>query len=439
MKIALVGRPNVGKSALFNRICQKRISIVDDEEGITRDRLYYETELFGRTFTLIDTGGVDFSEKIPFATEVKAQAELAIEEADGLIFVVDGEVGPTQYDEQVARLLRNTEKPVVVAINKMDRGENPAITASFASLGLAQMISVSALQGGEIVEMLEAILAQMEKQDPPKEEFSDAIRVAIVGRANVGKSTLLNHLLGEDRSIVSEIAGTTRDAIDTFYEEDGTKYRLIDTAGIRRKKSEKEVVDKFAAIRTERAIERCEVCLLILDAFEGFTTQEMRIAKELERLGKSCVLLFNKWDLVSHIRMEYAFKDVKEKAPFLAHCPTLFLSAKTGRNIPKVFPEVKKVYKARFERLGTGVLNKFMERCQQKYHPPLITGKRLRIYYLTQIETDPPRFVLFVNDPKLLTKAYHRYLINQLRETFAFDGCPLRFELRKKKAQKTPL
>lgn len=431
-KIALVGRPNVGKSALFNRICQKRISIVDEQEGITRDRLYARADLFGRPFLLIDTGGIDLSGTIPFAQEVQQQAELAIEEADAILLVVDGQVGATLLDEELARRLRKTTKPVLLAVNKMDHGEDPTQLSPFYALGIPDVFGVSATQGNQVAEILEAALSKI----PATEEtiVSDkVIRVAIVGRANVGKSTLLNQLLNEQRTIVSPVAGTTRDAIDVLYSENGQDYLLIDTAGIRRKKSEKEVVDKFAAIRTEEALAKADVCLLILDSFEGLTTQEMRIASEIERLGKSCILLFNKWDQMKNMPMEHALRGVKEAAPFLKHCPLVFISALQKRNLDQIFPLIKEVYEQRFLRLTTGVLNKFIERCLQKYHPPLITGKRLRIYYLTQAECNPPRFVLFVNKPDLLTESYKKFLINQLRSMFPFTGSPILFELRGKK------
>lgn len=430
-KIALVGRPNVGKSALFNRICQQRISIVDEQEGITRDRLYAKADLFGRPFILIDTGGIDFSGTIPFAELVKRQAEIAIEEADAIVLVVDGQVGVSVYDEEVAKKLKRSKKPVFIAVNKIDRHGDDEKIHPFYSLGIKEVFGVSALQGYNIAELLESALKTIvEKEEPPVPE--DAIRVAIVGRPNVGKSTLLNQLLKEDRSIVSPIAGTTRDAIDILYEQDGQKYLLIDTAGIRRKKAEKEVVDKFAAIRTDEAIERADVCLLVLDSFEGFTTQERRIAAEIEEMGKSCILLFNKWDLVKNVRMEHALRGVKEAAPFLAHCPTVFMSAIDGRNLGKILPFVKEVFAARQLRIGTGHLNKFIERCLQKCHPPMIQGRRLRIYYLTQVSANPPRFVLFVNKPDLMTDTYKKYLVNNLREEFPFPGCPLMFELRGK-------
>ncbi len=430
-KIALVGRPNVGKSALFNRICQKRISIVDEQEGITRDRLYAKTDFFGKPFILIDTGGIDFSETIPFAELVKRQAEVAIEEADVVILVVDGQVGVNVYDDLIAKRLVRSKKKILVAVNKIDRHGDDEKIHPFYSLGIQDVFGISALQGYHIAEMLEVALSSIEEKE---EELvpEDTIRVAIVGRPNVGKSTLLNTLLDEERSIVSPIAGTTRDAIDILFESGGQKYLLIDTAGIRRKKAEKEVVDKFAAIRTEEAIERCDVCLLILDSFEGFTTQERRIAAEIEARGKSCVLLFNKWDMMENLRMEHAMRGVRELAPFLAHCPTFFISALRGRNVDKIFPAVLDVFAARHVRIGTGALNKFIEHCLQKYHPPLMTGKRLRIYYLTQVSINPPRFVLFVNKPDLMTDTYRKYLVNQLRKEFPFPGCPLTFELRGK-------
>jgi GTPase len=434
-KIAIVGRPNVGKSALFNRICQKRISIVDEAEGITRDRLYAQADLFGRPFLLIDTGGIDLSGKIPFAEEVKRQAEAAIEEADAILFVVDGQVGPTPLDEELAKRLRKGKKPVIVAVNKIDQWGEEAQVAAFLRFGIPQVMGISALQGHQIAELLEAALKPIEVEEvPAPAPISDAIKVAIVGRPNVGKSTLLNKLLSEQRSIVSPTAGTTRDAIDAPFEHDGQKFLLIDTAGIRRKKSEKEVVDKFAAIRTDDAVDRADVCLLVLDAFEGFTTQERRIAAEIEEKGKSCILLFNKWDLIENLRMEHALRGVREAAPFLAHCPTLFIEALTKRNLDKIFPMVREVYGQRFLRLTTGALNKFIESCVQKYHPPLIWGKRLRIYYLTQAESNPPKFVLFVNKPDLMTENYKKYLINQLRDAFPFTGCPILFELRGKRA-----
>ena len=436
-KIAIVGRPNVGKSALFNRICQKRISIVDEQEGITRDRLYAKSELFGRPFELIDTGGIDPSGKAAFNEEIKAQALFAVEEADAILFVVDGQTGPTLLDGEVAKILRKSKKPIVLAVNKIDDASRETTLHEFYALGIPDILPISALQGYQIAELLESVLDKLPSQAVIEEETLDAtpaevIRVAIVGRPNVGKSTLLNQLLDEERSIVSPIAGTTRDAIDASIHVGGMEYLLIDTAGIRRKKAEKEVVDKFAAIRTEEAIDRADVCLLVLDSFEGFTTQEKRIASEIEAKGKSCILLFNKWDLVKKLQMEHALRGVREEIPFLAHCPTLFLSALHKRNLEKIFPLVRQIHAERYRRITTGQLNKFIEGCQHRYHPPLLNGKRLRIYYMTQVQSAPPKFVVFVNKPDLMVEPYRKYLVNQFRKAYQYSGCPILFELRGK-------
>ncbi len=442
-KIAIVGRPNVGKSALFNRICQKRLSIVDEQEGITRDRLYAKSELFGRPFELVDTGGIDPSGKTLFNHEIRQQALYAVHEADVMIFVVDGQVGPTVLDEEVAKILLKSKKPVILAVNKIDRSDQEVRMHEFQSLAVVEMVPVSAIQGYQIAELMEKALAHVPVEEEVEEVLAvptdGVIRVAIVGRPNVGKSTLLNELLDEERSIVSPIAGTTRDAIDVPIEFEGKNIVLIDTAGIRRKKAECEVVDKFAAIRTEQAIARCDVCLLILDSFEGITTQEKRIANQIEASGKSCVLLFNKWDLVKKLPMEHAMRGVREEVPFLTHCPTVFLSAINGRNVEKIFPLILKVYEERYRRITTGQLNKFVESCLQKYHPPLLNGKRLRIYYMTQVQSAPPKFVVFVNNPILMVESYRKYLVNRFREAYQFSGCPIEFELRgKPKAQSIP-
>jgi GTP-binding protein len=438
-KIAIVGRPNVGKSALFNRLCGQRISIVDEQEGVTRDRLYGEADCFGRKFCLIDTGGIDKTGVHPFNKEVLRQSELAIQEADAAIFVVDGQAGPTLLDLDVAKLLRRQNKPVIVAINKIDFLIEENLMHQFHSLSFDSLLAVSAIQGYKIAELMEKMAAlfppeatvePLSLELPPEKQ---SIRVAIAGRPNVGKSTLLNQLLGMERAIVSPIAGTTRDAIDHPFSIDGQDFLFIDTAGIRRKNAEHDTIDKFAAIRTKEALERTDVVLLVLDANQGLTAQEKHIASEIETLGKSCILIFNKWDLVHGFRMEHVLRAVKEEVPFLAHCPALFLSALTGRNTQKIFGLIREVYADRLQRITTGALNKFMERCVQKYHPPMLTGKRLRIYYMTQVQIAPPKFVFFVNYPNLMTPHYVKYLINQFRDSFRFSGCPLMFELRGKK------
>jgi GTP-binding protein len=438
-KIALVGRPNVGKSALFNRLSGRRLSIVDEAEGITRDRLYADAECFGKYFRVIDTAGIDASSKLAFNEEVMRQSELAINEADVVVLVVDGKVGLAPLDHEVAKMILRTGKPAIVAVNKVDRVGEDYLLHQFYKLGIPNMVAVSAMEGTQTVELVEAAFALLPEKEAQEEIISDKpIRVAIAGRPNVGKSTLLNLLLGEERAVVSAIAGTTRDSIDATWVVDGQEVVLIDTAGIRRKKAERESVDKFAAIRTKEAIERSDVVLLIFDAYEGLTTQEKRIASEIEEAGRSCILVFNKWDLVHGIKMEHALRGVYEEVPFLKHCPTIFLSALTGRNADKIFPLVKSVYQERFQRIGTGVLNKFIERCVQKVHPAMLGGKRLRIYYMTQVQISPPRFVFFVNRSDLMMESYKKYLINQFREIYKFSGCPLVFDLRGKKSTLPP-
>lgn len=437
IKLALVGRPNVGKSALFNRICKKRISIVDEAEGITRDRLYADADFFGQQFEIIDTGGINPDSGVPFQEEIRRQTEIAIEEADVIAMVVDVTVGITLFDEYVARLLLRKGKPVVLAVNKVDDLAKLDLMYPFYSLGIPKMIGVSATQSFQIAELLEACFSDIEF--PEAEEANpSSIHVAIVGRANVGKSTIVNHLIDENRCVVSPIAGTTRDSIDIDIDVDGTIMTLIDTAGIRRKKAEKEVVDKFAAVRTERAIERADVCVLVVDAERGMTIQEKRIAREIEEEGKGCILLFNKWDLVKGFRMEHCMKSFEIDTPFLMHCPMLFVSGLTGRNLEQLFPKIKEVHEQQQRRVTTGQLNKFIEKAVQKCHPPMIDGKRLRIFYLAQVDIQPPRFVVFVNHADLMTETYKKYLINQFRETYGFTGAPIKFFLkgRKTKEQK---
>lgn len=431
LKVAIVGRPNVGKSALFNRISQKKIAIVDEAEGITRDRLYTEGDFFGMPFQLIDTGGIDARSKAQFNEHIKRQAEIAIEEADTLIMVVDSRIGMTTLDKEIADVLHRTNKPVCLAVNKVDNLTDQHQIYQFQSLGIPNMIPVSAAQGWNIAELLEAALGKFPKREITEIE-SKAIQLAIVGRPNVGKSSLVNYLLDEERCIVSPIPGTTRDSIDVPFMHEDTLYNLIDTAGIRRKQAEHEVVDKFAAIRTERAIERADICLLMLDAQQGMTREEKKIANMIEESGKGCILLFNKWDLVKGFRMEHCLKGVEDEVPFLKHCPKLFISAKTGRNLDKIFETVVQVYQDSQKRITTHQLNKFVGGCLQKNHPPMINGKRLRIYYMAQVGIQPPKFVLFVNYPNLMVESYKKYLYNQFRETYAFLGMPLRIFLKGK-------
>lgn len=435
IKLALVGRPNVGKSALFNRICKKRIAIVDEAEGITRDRLYADADCFGKPFMVIDTGGINPHSIIPYQEEIRRQAEIAIVEADVIVQVADFTAGVTALDEYVAKLLLRTGKKVVLAVNKVDDRNRLDLLYPFYSLGIESIVGVSATQAFQIAELLEAAFDGIQL---PEEEAdsSCATRVAIVGRPNVGKSTLVNTLLNEKRCVVSPIAGTTRDSIDVDIQVDGAHFTLIDTAGIRKKTAEHEVVDKFAAVRTERALERADVCILVIDADRGITTQEKQIARSIEEQGKGCILLFNKWDLVKGFRMEHCRKSFEIDTPFLNHCPMLFVSALTGRNLDKLFATIQDVHIQQNRRITTGQLNKFVEKTVQKCHPPMLEGgKRLRIFYLAQVDVQPPRFVLFVNNPNLMSDTYKKYLINQFRKTYGFLGAPIQFFLKGRSAQ----
>lgn len=434
IKLAIVGRPNVGKSALFNRICKKKISIVDEAEGVTRDRLYAKAELFGLPFEVIDTGGINARSAAVFNEEIKRQAEIAIEEADTLIMVVDSLVGVTDLDIELARTLLQTKKPVCLAVNKIDDISQENKIHDFYSLGISKIIPVSAAQNWHIAELLEVALAGFSKEE--SEIHPTSINIAVVGRPNVGKSSLVNYILDEERCIVSPIPGTTRDSIDIAVTYKDDPYTLIDTAGVRRKRAEHDVVDKFAAIRTQNAIERSDLCLLLLDAQEGMTVQDKKIANMIEEAGKGCILLFNKWDLVKGYRMEHCIKSIEEDVPFLKHCPKIFISAKTGRNVEKIFTVAKEVYNDSRKRITTHQLNKFVEGALQRNHPPMVMGKRLRIYYMAQVAIEPPKFVLFVNYPNLMTDGYRKYLYNQFREEYGFTGVPILLYLKGKSKAK---
>lgn len=434
IRLALVGRPNVGKSALFNAICKKKIAIVDEAEGITRDRLYAKTEAFGVPFELIDTGGLGRKDD-PYGEQIRRQAEIAMREADSIIMVVDGRSHPLDLDRQVAKLLHRSKKPVCLAINKIDNYAMQSNLYEFATLGIEKMIPVSATHGYQIAELIEAALSSLTTRQETEETIL-LPHIAIIGRPNVGKSTLLNALVGDERTIVSPIAGTTRDSIDTEVSYKEKSYIFIDTAGIRRKQKEKEVVEKYAHIRTEGAIERSNVCLLIIDALQGITTEEKKIATMIEQAKKSCVVLINKWDLTKGMRMEHCLKGIEEEVPFLAHCPKICISALTKRNLNKIFHEIDAVLESYKTRISTGPLNKCLIQAMQLYHPPVLGGRRLRVYYMTQVSTQPPHFVLFVNSPRLCEPTYQKYLINTLRKTFGFAGVPLLFQLKAKAPQK---
>lgn len=436
-KIAIIGRPNVGKSALFNRIVGKRISIVDAKEGVTRDRIYGTSTLFGTPFELIDTGGLVPSKNLPFQTLVEQQTQVAIDEADAIIFVVDGQVGVTTLDEHVAKQIKPLGLPITLAVNKIDAPSQEFLLSSFYSLGIKSTVPVSAHHGLYIAELLESVLS-LEEDNKERIDVSqmgeEGLSVAIIGRPNVGKSTMLNSLLVENRSLVSKEAGTTRDAIDAQSTFEGTLYHWIDTAGIRKKRGEKEVVDKYAAIRTKEAIERSSVCLILLDASSGLQAQDKKILTQVQESGKGCVLFFNKWDLVSGYQIEPCIQQIHRESPFTKHCPILFGSAKTKQRLSHIFPLLQKVHANWTKRIPTGELNQFLTKTIQQTPPPMQKGKRLRIYYATQVGVAPPKITLFINSPSLITPTYEKYLLNQLRASYSFSGTPVFFYFRKKES-----
>lgn len=429
-KIAIVGRPNVGKSALFNRLCGRRIAIVDEQEGITRDRNYCDGRHLDWHFTLIDTAGIHPQSAQELRREVLLQTQVAIEEADALIMVVDAQAGSTLLDQQVALQLLKRQKPLCLAVNKVDNESLESGAAAFYSLGITPLVSVSASHGYQIAELLESLLPRLPKVEP--RGGNERIGVAFVGKPNVGKSTLVNALLEDDRCIVSSVPGTTRDALDCEFEFDNRPYTLIDTAGIRRKHREKHLVEKLAAMRAEKALERSQVALLLLDAETGIGMMEKRLARKIEEEGKGCVLFLNKWDLVRGVPMESTLRALHEEVPFLAHCPTLIGSALKGRNVEKLLKLVAGVFDSLQQRIATGPLNRFVEDVVAKHQPAAIDGKRLRIYYTAQVQALPPTFLLFVNQPRLLQSTWRRYLAQQLRKTFGFEGVPLRIYTRGK-------
>lgn len=432
-KVAVVGRPNVGKSALFNRLLKKRVAIVDEMEGVTRDRLYATSEFQNNPFILIDTAGIQLDDPNPMNQEILHQSRLAISEASFCIFVVDSRTGPTQMDQEIAKLLLKSKKPVCLAVNKVDDEHLEHLLHQFYRLGIKDMLAVSAAHGRNLYELLEVVFDKIELE-PAQEEQTKPI-LSIVGRTNVGKSTLINTLTQKKRCVVSPERATTRDAIEIELNYEGREYLLIDTAGIRRKQKETNVVEKFASIRTFEAIDRSDICLFIIDALEGMTAQEKKLLSEIYKQGKSCVILVNKWDLTHDHRMEHARQALIKECPFVEIYPVVFISALTGRNMAKIYEQIDLVYASRTSRIDTALLNKFIETAQHQSPPPYVKGKRLRIYYMTQIKSSPPSFLCFVNKQSLLTPTYKRYLMNQMRASFDFTGSPLQFFLKSKKVK----
>lgn len=430
MKVVLVGRPNVGKSALFNRIVGRRLSIVDDEEGTTRDQLSASVDFFGKQFCLVDSAGFDPSSKTLFAEELASATLRAIDEADSAIMVVDGRVGVSQLDKKVAKILLKSQKRIILAINKIDNLEEESSLFEFDSLGIKEKIAVSAVHGHNIEDLLSLLL-----QDQPlaKEvleiEEKTTKRVAIVGQPNAGKSTLLNAILQKDRVLISPIAGTTRDIVEESFSFDGHHFTFIDTAGLRRKSSHNSNVEKFSYLRAKEGIKKADICLLLVDATMQMSLHDKKIAEIIEREGKSAILVFTKWDLVKSVPQEKFKSEIMIKIPN-CYYPMLFISAKNGRNIDQLLQELIALKERQKVDISTSELNKFIERCMNKYHPPAISGKRFKIFYLTQTHQNPPKFLLFVNDKTLFVNSYKQYLINEFRKSFDIEGIPIDFMLR---------
>ena len=432
--VAIVGRPNVGKSTLFNYIVGKRISIVADTPGVTRDRVYAETNWRGRSFTLVDTGGIEPKSNDVILSQMREQANLAIEMADVIVFVTNIKDGVTAADSDIALMLKKSKKPVILVCNKADNyGKTPDEIYEFYNLGLGDPYRVSATNAIGIGDVLDAIYEKLPTSDGTENE-EDVIKVAIIGKPNVGKSSLVNKILGENRVIVSNIAGTTRDAIDSEFENEFGKYVFIDTAGIRRKNKVSEDLEKYSVLRSLLAVERADVCLLMIDANEGVTEQDTKIAGEAHEAGKGIIIVVNKWDEYKKENgtMEQYKKDVYNKLAYISYAPILFISAKTGQRVNKLFELINSVASQNSLRVSTSILNQVLNEAIAIVQPPTDKGKRLRIFYMTQASTKPPTFVVFVNDKDLFHFSYERYLINQIRKEFGLVGTPVRMIVREK-------
>ncbi len=432
--VAIVGRPNVGKSMLFNRLVGKRLSIVEDTPGVTRDRLYAECEWCGRKFDMVDTGGIEPSTDSEILLFMREQAQIAINAADVIVLVTDIRTGVTAADKDVANMLLRSRKPVVLAVNKADStgAEDPAVY-EFYELGLGDPISVSAVHGHGTGELLDACIAHFPPQEEEEEE-DDSIKVAVIGKPNVGKSSLINCILGEKRVIVSDMAGTTRDAVDTPFENEKGKYVFIDTAGIRRKSKVDERVEKFSVMRAQLAIERADVCVIMIDARDGVTDQDTKIAGLAHEAGKASIIVVNKWDLVEKETgtMEKMRKDIMRDLSFMSYAPVLFISAMTGQRTDRLFELINFVNDQSSLRISTGMLNDVLADAQARVQPPTDKGRRLKIYYMTQTGVKPPNFVIFCNSRELFHFSYQRYIENQIRSVFGLEGTPVRIVIRQK-------
>ena len=436
--LAIVGRPNVGKSTLFNKIAGARISIVDDTPGVTRDRIFVETEWFGREFVLIDTGGIEPKTDDEILMQMRLQANVAIDMADVVVLMCDIKDGLTAADADVAAMLIKANKPVVVAVNKVDNpGQPPMDFYEFYNLGLGDPMAISSTHGLGVGDLLDKVFELFpEKENEAEEE--NVIKVAVVGKPNAGKSSLINCILGENRVIVSDIAGTTRDAIDTKVEIDGQKYVFIDTAGIRRKSKVNEQIEKYSVLRAQAAVERADVCIIMIDGEMGISEQDSKIAGYVHECGKASIVAVNKWDAVAKETntMNNYKKDVYDTLAFMQYAPVHFISAKTGQRVKAVFELIKEVYNQASKRISTGMLNDILSEATSKVQPPSDKGKRLKIYYMTQPSVNPPTFVIFVNSEELFHFSYQRYIENQIRAAFGFAGTPIKFIIRERRDKK---
>ncbi len=432
--IAIVGRPNVGKSTLFNKLIGKRLSIVDDTPGVTRDRIYGDCEWLGHQMMLIDTGGIEpYSDDI-ILSQMRRQAQLAIDSADVIIFVTDIRTGVVATDEEVATMLIKSNKPIILCVNKADSlGEPPAEFYEFYNLGLGDPIQVSAAHGHGTGDLLDKVLEYLPENFDSEEE-NDTVKVAIIGKPNAGKSSLVNKIAGEERVIVSNIAGTTRDAPDTYIDNKYGSFMFIDTAGLRRKSKVDDTIEKYSVIRAQMAVERADVCVIMIDAVEGFTEQDSKVAGIAHELGKACIIAVNKWDLVEKdgTTMDKYRKKLMNDFSFMSYAPIIFISAKTGQRLDRLFELIKFVNEQNAMRISTGKLNDVLATATARVQPPTDKGKRLKIYYMTQASTRPPTFVCFVNNKELFHYSYQRYLDNQIREVFGLEGTPTRFVIRER-------
>jgi GTP-binding protein len=431
--IAIVGRPNVGKSLLFNKLVGRRLSIVEDTPGVTRDRIYGESDWNGRRFTLIDTGGIEPRTDGEILSFMREQAEIAIRHANVIVFLTDIKTGVTASDQEVANLLLRSGKPVVLAVNKVDQGQSPEIY-EFYNLGMGDPIAVSAVHGHGTGDLLDECVKYFPPADADEEAEDDAIQVAIIGKPNVGKSSLTNRILGQERVIVSDVAGTTRDAIDSRFENEQGKYVFIDTAGMRKKAKVDEAIERYSVLRAQMAIERSDVCLILIDAQEGVTEQDTKVAGMAHEAGKASIIVVNKWDLVEKDgkTMDRMREDIRRDLGYMTYAPILFISALTGQRVPRLFELINYVNNQAATRITTGMLNNVLADAQTRVQPPTDKGRRLKIYYVTQAGVKPPHFIFFCNDARLFHFSYQRYLENQLRSTFGLEGTPIKITIRQK-------